>query len=110
MPCPRCKTVDCDDPDSKGCSDILLMRYREERDQWERAYRLLATETIYDGNSTYHWWAKAKAYSGIVFEVCEAFRKLGYSGEMGDLPTLAARLNEFVQTVKARSTDSSKEK
>jgi hypothetical protein len=25
--CPRCRTKDCNDPDSKACSDKLLSRY-----------------------------------------------------------------------------------
>ena len=69
----------------------------QERDRWEDAYRLLSTQGVYEGNSTYHWWAKAHAYSGIVFQVCEAFRKLGYKGEFDDLPTLASRLTAFAE-------------
>ena len=49
----------------------------------------------YKGNSVQHWYAKAKAYKDIVFEVCEAFRSLGYTGEFGDTPTLPKRLAEF---------------
>lgn len=56
----------------------------------------LADKNIYKGNSVQHWWAKATAYSDIVFAVCEAFRRLGYTGEMGDTSTLPDRLNAFV--------------
>lgn len=45
------------------------------------------------GNSPEHWYSKAMAYKGIVFEVCEAFRKLGYHGDFGNLDTLPERLN-----------------
>ncbi len=76
---------------------------REENERLRSSYEYLATEMIYEGNSTRHWWAKAHAYSGIVGAVCNAFRDLGYKGEMGDLPTLPKRLNEFVQELK--STD-----
>ena len=30
--CDRCGDVRCSDPDSKWCSDILLMRYKAEAD------------------------------------------------------------------------------
>jgi len=30
--CDRCGDARCNDPDSKWCSDILLMRYKAERD------------------------------------------------------------------------------
>jgi len=69
---------------------------REENEDLERQLDLLSMELVYKGNSVNHWWAKAHAYSGIVFAVCEAFRRLGYSGEMGDLVTLPERLNTFV--------------
>jgi hypothetical protein len=32
MMCERCGDERCNDPDSKWCSDILLMRYKAERD------------------------------------------------------------------------------
>ena len=82
---------------------VCIACIRDERGRWEEAYRLLATETIYEGNSTYHWWAKATAYSGVVAEVCNAFRKLGFRGEFSDLPTLAARLSEFAEQIKSGS-------
>jgi len=56
-------------------------------------------KVVYKGNSVQYWWAKAHAYSGIVFAVCEAFRRLGYTGEMGNLDTLPDRLNAFVDTL-----------
>lgn len=56
------------------------------------------------GNSPEYWYAKATAYKGIVFQVCEAFRKLGYKGEFGDLDTLAERLSAYTEVLNKRRT------
>jgi len=92
-------------------AELTLEAYERmrERAQWaENAYRLLATEMIFEGNSVQHWHAKAEAYKGIVFAVCNAFRDLGYQGEFGDLHTLPQRLREFVDTFKKKGTPDGK--
>ena len=49
----------------------------------------------YMGNSIEYWYAKAVAYKNIVYEVCQAFRELGYEGDFGSTDTLAERLRSF---------------
>jgi hypothetical protein len=78
---------------------------REELEAVEAQMEPLARSMIYKGNSVDHWWAKAHAYKGIVHAVCEAFRALGYGGEMGDLETLPKRLGTFAESLLGQRRD-----
>jgi hypothetical protein len=78
---------------------------REELEAVEAQMEPLARSMIYKGNSVDYWWAKAHAYKGIVHAVCEAFRALGYGGEMGDLETLSERLETFAASLLGQRRD-----
>jgi hypothetical protein len=78
---------------------------REELEAVEAQMEPLARSMIYKGNSVDYWWAKAHAYKGIVHAVCEAFRALGYGGEMGDLETLPKRLGTFAESLLGQRRD-----
>lgn len=78
--------------------ETMLSSAREENE------RLLSGKTryvAYKGNTIQHWYAKAYAYGGIVFSVCEAFRSLGYTGEFHDLDTLPQRLADFAASLRS---------
>ena len=101
---PFCRLFSCRLYKRKGkmigrCANCYSISLRKEYEDLQNQLESLSRETVYQGNSVQHWWAKANACSGIVSAVCKAFRRLGYTGEMGNLDTLPARLNAFVDTL-----------
>ena len=59
-------------------------RLREENDDLNQRYHLLAAEMVYEGNSVQHWKQKALAYkkcAGFVYEVGQLLEALQQSGD-----------------------------
>ena len=74
-------------------------KLKEEKEYAEKALSELANEMVYRGNSVEFIYQKMTAYKGIVYEVCQAFAKLGYEGEFDNLDTLSQRLGEFADKI-----------
>lgn len=80
--------------------EVTQDAYKRGFDASSKADALIVnTQEEIHGNSPEHWYAKATAYKGIVFEVCQAFRSLGYEGEFDNLDTLAERLDAHAKSI-----------
>lgn len=94
-------------PTLRECREILKqlspITWRSKKDLLARLTdEALERDEEIHGNSPEHWYTKAMAYKGIVFEVCEAFRKLGYKGGFHNLETLAERLDAHAEILEKR--------
>lgn len=62
MICPRCRAEGCDDPDSKGCSDNVIMRQNAEINRYQEALIWCsASEDFQEGGKARVGWLKLGA-------------------------------------------------
>jgi hypothetical protein len=70
----------------------VIKQALEERDDALQQVELMATETVYRGNSVQHWHAKATAYGNVIMRIWDVLRDAGVKQEGDVVSTVRAAL------------------